>query len=461
MLKTPLRLLAIFAATLLLIQGCASTPPAPPASADTSAPPKPTNENLATAGSELDRIVAVVNDDVILQSELDKRVANIKKQIAERNTALPPDNILDKQVLDQMITTQLELQQASSKNITVSDDEINQTISQIAQRNGFTIAQMPDKLKEQGINYADYRQDLRDQIVIQKVEEQLVQSQMHITPREVDAQIKEEQDSGGANTQYHLSQILIATPLNPSHDQVAAARKKAEAIYAKLKQGADFAATAVASSDGQQALNGGDLGWRKQSELPTFFTSAIVNTKPGDITEPLQSSSGFHIVKVDDVKRHDNKVVISQTHARHILIKSSALMTDQQVKDKLEELRKQILAGADFGKLAKQYSEDTGSANDGGDLGWVDPGTTVPAFEQEMNKLQVGQISEPFKSQYGWHILQVLGRRKADQTEDALKNKAYRAIYARKSDEIIRDWLSQLRGAAYIEYHLNDGVSQN
>ena len=459
MLKTPLRLLAALVAASLLAQGCASTPPPPPPVAAVSSSPNPAEDKLAHSGTELDRIVAVVNDDVILESELDKRVADITQQISARNTALPPIDVLRKQVLDQMVTAKLELQQAADKGITVSDDEVNQAINRIAQRNGIPLSQLPDKLQQQGMNYADFRQELHDQIIIQKLQQQLVQDQMRITPREVQAQLKLDQDSGDANTQYHLSQILIATPLNPTADQVAAARKKAEAIYQKLKQGADFAATAVADSDGQQALKGGDLGWRKQSELPTIFTAVIGSMNPGDISQPIQSSSGFHIVKVDDVKRQDNKVLVTQTHARHILLKTSALMTDEQAKAKLEDLRKQILAGADFAKLAKQYSDDTGSASDGGDLGWVDPGSTVPAFEKEMDKLQVGQISEPFKSQYGWHIVQVLGRRKSDQTDEARKNKAYEAIYARKSDEILQDWLSQLKGSAYIEYHLDDTPS--
>jgi peptidyl-prolyl cis-trans isomerase SurA len=463
MLKTPLRPLAVLAAALILVQGCASTPPPPPPSDVSTAKtaPNPEQEKLAHAGTELDRIVAVVNDQVILESELEKRVADVIQQISARNTALPPKDVLRKQVLDQMITAKLELQQAEGKGITVSDDEVNQTISRIAERNGVTLGQLPDKLKEEGVNYADFRQELRDQITIQELQQRLIRDQMRITPREVEAQLKQDQESGDANTQYHLSQILIATPVNPTADQIAAAHKKAQAIYEKLKQGADFAATAIASSDGQQALKGGDLGWRKQSELPTIFTNIIISMKPGDISEPVQSPSGFHIVKVDDVKHQDDKVVVTQTHARHILIKTSALMTDAQAKAKLEELRKQILAGADFAKLAREYSDDTGSASDGGDLGWVDPGATVPIFEQEMDKLQVGQISEPFKSQYGWHIVQVLGHRKSDQTEEARKNKAYDAIYARKSDEILQDWLSQLRGSAYIEYHLDDSSSRN
>lgn len=462
MLKTLLRQLAVVIAALIFIQGCASTPPPPPQVPAAKSAPNPEQEALRTKGVPLDRIVAVVNDGVILESELDKKVANIVKQVDASNTTLPPMDILRKQVLDQMINIKLQLQEADSEGITVSDDQVNQAISRIVENNGMTLSELPEKLKEQGIDYADFRQQLRDQITIQEIQQKVVQDQMSITPREVDAQLKEDQESGNADVQYHLSQILIATPLSPTSAQVDAARKKAQDIYAKLKQGADFAATAIASSDGQQALKGGDLGWRKQSELPTIFSDLVANMNPGDISEPVQSSSGFHIVKLDDVKRQAKKVVVTQTHARHILIKTSVLMTDEQAKAKLEDLRKQILAGADFAKLAKQYSEDTGSASQGGDLGWLDPGATVPAFDEHMSKLQVGEISEPFKSQYGWHIVQVLGRRQADQTAESLKNKAYEEVYNRKSDQIVQDWLSQMKGSAYIEYHLNDaGTTAN
>ncbi|MGH8414505.1 MAG: peptidylprolyl isomerase, partial [Gammaproteobacteria bacterium] len=239
-------------------------------------------------------------------------------------------------------------------------------------------------------------------------------------------------------------------------EQAAQTRKEAEDIYQKLKKGADFAAMAVQYSQGQQALKGGNLGWRKGSELPTIFANAISQMKPGDTTEPLSSPSGFHIVKLDDVKRVDSKVEVTQTHARHILLQPSAIMTDAQAQAKLEELRKEILAGADFAKLAKQYSQDPGSTAKGGDLGWLDPGATVPVFQAQMDKLQPGQISEPFKSQYGWHILQVLGRRQVDQTQEYTQNKAYETIYARKSEEIVQQWLSQLKDSAFIEYHLEN-----
>ena len=410
MLKTAPHLLAALATVLLLCQACTSTPPANPnVSASAVMNPAPAKAAVtATAiakasstGVRLDRVVAVVNDDVILESELDQRVNAITKQIQAQGTTLPPENILRKQVLDQMVMTQLELQQAADKGINVSDDALNQSLKRIAERNGITLSQLPAKLQQQGMDYAGYRQELRNEIIIRDLEQQLVSQQMHITPREIQAQIDADTANGDANSQYHLSEILIAMPSDPTSEQVATMRKKAQDIYQKLKKGADFAAMAVEYSQDQQALKGGDLGWRKGSELPSIFADAVRQMNTGDITEPLSSPNGFHIVKLDDVKHADSKVMIAQTHARHILLRPSAIMTDVQAQAKLEELRKGILAGADFAKLAKQYSEDPGSASNGGDLGWLDPGATVPEFQAQMDKLQVGQISEPFKSQFG------------------------------------------------------------
>lgn len=464
MLKSA-RFLPVALALGLLLLGCASHRPKPNPNVSATAvmnkaPAQATAVAAAIAKAEhrgvlLDRVVAVVNDQVILKSELDQRVADITRQIQAEGTALPPMDVLRKQVLDQMIMTRLELQMADNKGISVSDDIVNQNLSRIAERNGLTLAQLPAKLQEQGINYTDFRKDLRDQLIIRQLEQQVVSDQMHITPREVQAQIAADAANGDANNQYHLSQILIAIPANPTPEQMAAARKKADDIYQKLKHGADFAATAVEYSQGQQALKGGDLGWRKGSELPTIFADVVQQMHPGDISEPISSPSGFHIVKLDDVKiAAASKQEVTQTHARHILIRTSAIMSDAQAQAKLEELRKQILAGADFATLAKKYSADTGSASNGGDLGWLDPDATVPAFQAQMDKLQVGQISEPFKTQFGWHIVQVLGRRTVDQTAEYAQNKAYEAIYARKSEEIIQQWLSQLKDSAFIEYHL-------
>ncbi len=465
MLTRVSRLLAALAATLILCQGCASTPPPNPnfsaAAVMNPAPPKASATAAAitkatSTGMLLDRIVAVVNNDVILKSQLDQHVAAITKEIEARGTTLPPGHILRKQVLDQMVLTHLQLQQAADKGITVSDDALNQALNRIAERNGITLSQLPAKLRQQGLDYATFRQDLRRQIIINDLQKQVVSQQMHITPREVQTQIQEDEANSDANTQYHLAQILIATPSNPTPAQVEEARKKADMVYRKIRKGTDFAAVAVEYSQGQQALKGGDLGWLKGSELPTIFANVIRQMKPGDITEPLSSPSGFHILKLDGVKQASNKIMVTQTHVRHILLKTSAVVTDAEARAKLEQLRKQILAGADFAKLAREYSQDPGSASKGGDLGWLNPGATVPEFQAQFDKLQVGQISQPFKTPFGWHIVQVLGRRQEDETREYTRNKAYEELYARKSEEILRQWVSALKDSAYIEYHLGN-----
>lgn len=445
----------------VLLAACAGTPPAiKEDAAKTAAPAARTAETPAPAvqapGVPLDRVVAVVNDEVILKSELDLRVDMMTRQIQQSHTALPPENVLRKQVLDQMVTAKVELEQAADKGISVSDDAVNQALSRIAARGGVTLEQLPDELKKEGLDYPTFRQDLRDQITIQNLEQQVLSDRMHISQQELDDQMHADEANGNAEASYKLAQILITTPLNPTPDDIAAARKKADDIYQKLKAGADFAATAVASSDDQQALKGGEIGWRKGSELPTIFAGPIQSMKPGDISQPIQSASGFHIVKLEDVKQSAGTSEVTQTHARHILIRSSALLTDEQAKAKIEDIYKQLLSGADFAKLAEANSEDPGSAKQGGDLGWLDPGATVPEFDAAMAKLQPGEMSAPFKSQFGWHIVQVLGRRQAEPSEDSRKSKAYEALFARKSEEVIQQWLSELKDSAFIEYHLDD-----
>lgn len=445
--------------TLLSLAGCAGTPPAPPPEAT---PPAATRTApVATKpapGVLLDRIAAVVNDDVILMSELDKHVDDTERSIRAQNASatLPPQDVLRKQVLDQMVMTRIELQQAASRGITISDDAVNQALSRIAARAGVSLEQMPDSLKQQGLDYATFRQDLRDQITIQNLEQQVLNDQLRITEQEIDDQMRADQTNGDSGNQYLLSQILIATPLNPSPDDIAAARKKADDIYQKLKAGADFASTAIASSDDQQALKGGVIGWRKGSELPSLFATVVTQMKPGDFSSPIQSTSGFHIVKLVDLKHSDKKVMVTQTHVRHILIRTSTIMSADQAKTKLEGLFQQLKSGADFSKLATEDSDDPGSAKQGGDLGWLNPGATVPEFQAEMDKLQPGEMSAPFQSRFGWHVLQVLGRRDVDQTDSDLKDKAYQAIFARKSEEVIQHWMGELKDTAFIEYHLDE-----
>lgn len=451
-------LLLLSAALLATLSACAGTPPAPPpaapaaalsttqSSSDFTRPPAP--------GTTLDSVAAIVNDDVILKSELDARVADTEREIQARHTPLPAADVLQKQVLDEMVTTRVELQQAKGRGVSVSDDDVNQALTRIAQHNKVTLDQLPDFLKSQGYDYERFRADLRDQIVIQNLEQQVLADDLHITQQELDDQLRSDQGSGDNETQYHVAQILVAAPINPTPDDVAAARKKVDIIEQKLKSGTDFSAAAVAYSEGQNALQGGDIGWRKASELPTLFAPVVTQMKAGDYSDPIQSANGFHIVKLMEVKRSEQKVMVTQTHTRHILVRTSAILNEEQAKAKIGNLYDQIKAGADFAKLATTNSDDPSSAKAGGDLGWVDPGTMVTEFQTVMDKTKAGEVSEPFQSQFGWHILQVLGRREADQTDEDRRNRAYQAIFARKSEEVIQHWLSEIKDSAFIEYHI-------
>ncbi len=439
-------LLAPLAATAATGTTAATTPvtPAPPA-VQQSAPAKP-------QGVLLDDIAAVVNDDVITKTELDDRIHEIKQRLAQQQTSLPPEDILRKQVLDQMVMEQLQLQAADRGGITVSDDQLNRAISNIAGRNGVSMSELPKALASQGISYASYRAEIRREMIINEVQKQAVEARIAVTPREVDQYLSRQAEQSGNDTEYHLYHILIALPANATPDETKKAEERADAIEKKLKAGADFSETAVANSDGQQALKGGDLGWRKGSELPTIFASEVLNMKPGQVSGVIKSPSGFHIVKLADT-RTANKVLVTQTHARHILIRTNAIVSDEQARSKLADIRKQIENGADFAKLAEKYSDDGGSASQGGDLGWANPGQYVPQFQDAMDKLKVGEISQPFKTPFGWHIVQVLGRRKEDQTAQVQKQKAYQAIRRRKLEEQTEIWVHSLRDQAYIKYY--------
>ena len=445
----------IVLAVLLALAGCAGTPPpeaAPVPVATTQTTPQAAK--VPAPGVPLDSVAAVVNDDVILKSELDAQVAEAEREILAHNTPLPEYAVLQKQVLDGMVVNRVELQQAAQRGITVSDDSVNQALTRIAQRDGVTLDQLPDTLKKQGYEYDRFRRELRDQLVIQSLEQQILSDQLHITQQELDDQMRADQGSGDSETQYHVAQILVATPLNPTPDDIATARKKMDIIYQKLQSGTDFAAAAVAYSEGQNALQGGDIGWRKASELPSLFAPIVTQMKPGDYSTPIQSANGFHLVKLIEVKRSDQKVMVTETHARHILVRTSAILNEAQAKVKIQGLYDQLKAGADFAKLATANSDDPGSAKNGGDLGWLDPGATVAPFQVAMDKLQPGEMSEPFQSPFGWHIVQVLGRRQADQTDEDRRNRAYQAIFARKSEEVIQHWLSEIKDSSFIEYHI-------
>lgn len=401
----------------------------------------------------LETIVAVVNDDVITRTELDDRMHAVKDQLKNQSSPLPPDSVLEKQVLDRMILANLQLQLADHNGIRVDDETLNRTIDRIAEDNKLSLPEFRTLLEKEGYDFAAFREDIRHEIIINRLQQREINDKVMVTEQEIDKFLAAQRAQGNAGTEYRIAHILIAVPDAASSERIQAARKRAEDVLAKLKAGANFQETAIAVSDGQQALKGGDLGWRKLGELPTLFVDPISHMKTGDISDLIRSPSGFHIIKLMD-QRNDAIHIVTQTHARHILIRTDELTNDDAAQAKLRDLRQRSKNGADFGDLARKFSNDTASASNGGDLGWVDPGEMVKAFEEQMDKLVIGEISPPFKTGFGWHIVQVLERRRHDNTETFARSQARETIRQRKIEEELQSWLARLRDDAYIENRL-------
>ncbi len=404
---------------------------------------------------EIDHIVAVVNDDVITATELARELRLIKSQLQRRQTRLPPDAVLRRQVLDKLIMEQLQLQEAARIGIRIDDETVNRVIARIARENNLTLEQFRQVLVREGFDFAEYRRQIRNNLTIAQLRKQRVESQVKVSQREVENYLINQANRAGHDDEYHLAHILIALPEAASPQQIANARMKAEAILGRLREGADFTQTAIAESNAPDALQGGDLGWRKPGQLPTLFADKVRDLQPGQISDVIRSPAGFHIVKLIDKRSNQSRHVVQQTLARHILIKPDEMTSSEAAHAELLRIRQRLENGADFGEIARAVSDDTGSAARGGSLGWVNPGTMVPRFEEEMNRLQPGQISEPFQTQFGWHIVQVMARRQHDDTEAWERQQARQLIGKRKTDIAMQNWLRELRSTAYVEYRLN------
>jgi len=405
------------------------------------------------AADPVDRIVAVVEKDVVLYSELAERVKTVKGQLQEQGTPLPPESVLEKQVLDRLVLTKLQIQMAENTGIRVDDETLNQTISKIAAENQLTLSQFREILEKDGYTYDDFREDIRNEILLSRLRQRQVENRVFVSDREIDDFLINMQHQGGLEKEYLISHVLISLPDSPTSEVLDQTQQLALKVQKELQEGGDIAAIAATYSDGEQGLEGGDLGWRKYSQVPSLFTDFIATMEKGDISELIRSPSGFHIIKLMDVRDGEN-LVVSQTHARHILIKPSEIATEAQVIDRLKALKVRLENGDDFSELARGNSEDLVSAAEGGDLGWSNPGDLVPEFENEMKALALNQISEPFQTQYGWHILQVLERRDYDSTDDIRRARAREVLRQRKLDEAQETWLRQLRDEAYVEYRL-------
>ncbi|HEX7046724.1 MAG TPA: peptidylprolyl isomerase [Gammaproteobacteria bacterium] len=401
-------------------------------------------------GVLLDRIVAVVNDDVILKSELEAEAARILAGIQDQE--LPPRDVFLRQVLERMITVELQLQYAERVGIQVSDDRVNQALTEIAERNNATLSDLPALLAAQGLNYNDFRESVREEMLRVDAQRRAVDDRVTVSPREVEEYLARAEEIG-AGEEYLVSHILLAVPGQAPPEAIEAAREKAEGLRQQAIEGASFAELAMAYSDGQQALEGGSLGWRELTALPTLFTDVVADMKAGEVSEPIRSGSGWHLVRLDEIRGQD-KVVATETHARHILLVPNVLRPEDETLALAQEIHKRLEAGEDFAALAKEYSEDPGNAAQGGDLGWQPPGMMVPAFEEVMNSLEPNEISEPFRTQFGIHIVQVLDRRETDFTDTVKKNRAYQAIKQRKAEEQLPVWLQQLHDEAQIDIRL-------
>lgn len=408
----------------------------------------------SSSGELLDRVAATVNEGVVLQSELDEELLIVTQRLKAQKLELPPTNVLRQQVLDRLVVKELQMQRANRAGIKVSDEVLNNAMSDLAKQNKIPLAELPNALASEGIDYAGYRDSVRKELALQTLIRRDVIGRINVTPREIDQFLERQKKMPSDANSYDISHILIAVPQAATPDQLDEAQKRADDVYRRATSGEDFAGLALSYSNAQTALEGGSLGTRKGSELPTFLAEPIVTMKAGDITKPIRTPSGFHIVKLNAVKG-DGQVIVNQVHARHILIKPDELQDDATVQQKLLSIRDRILnKGENFSAVASVVSQDPGSAADGGDLGWFAPGQYVPELDRQAAQLQPDEISQPFRTQYGWHILQLLGRRQFDTTDDVRRQRAFMALREAKADEETELWLRRLRDEAYVENKL-------
>lgn len=403
----------------------------------------------------LDRIVAVVNDEVITRIDLGDRVGIAIKQLRQQGTPLPPQEVLERQLLDRMVTDRVQLHFAKETGLRVDDTELDRAIGRIAQENRLTLQGMRQTLEKDGVPFPRFREDIRDEIVMARLREREVDARIVVSEGEIDNFLSLQQGQEGGSDEYNLSHILVVVPENASPEQIQARRNRAEQAYAQLKGGADFRQVAAAFSEAPDALQGGVMGWRQSLRLPTLFTDALKPMRTGELSPILRSPNGFHILRLNDKRGGGPPVMVRQTRARHILIKTSELVSENEARSRLRNLKERLENNADFAGLARAHSEDA-SATKGGDLGWLSPGDTVPEFERAMDALKPGQIGDPILTPFGWHLIQVLERRNEDMSKERQRLMARQALRARKSDEAYQEWVRQLRDRAFIELRLEE-----
>lgn len=400
----------------------------------------------------LDQVVAIVDEDVILQTELEARINTITSRLSAQGTALPPRQILEERVLDQLITESIQMQMAERAGMRISDNELNETMANIAERNGMSLAQFENQLEAEGVTYNQAREQIRREMLTSRVQQRQVGNRVRVTDREVENYLESLEARGGNNAQYRLAYIFVSVDDPSDEAEVDAAREKAQRLRNEIASGRDFREVAVAESDASNALEGGDMGWRAEGQLPSLVAPVVPELPVGEPSEVLENNSGFHLVMVMDKRGGEQQQMIQQHRVRHILVRPSEATTDSQAESRIRDLYQQLQNGASFSDLAREYSDDPVSGSDGGNLGWVSPGQMVPAFEQAMLNADIGELRGPFRSQFGWHILQVQERRQKDISGDVRDSEARQAIYRRKFETELQNWLQEIRDEAFIEF---------
>ncbi|HMN44478.1 MAG TPA: peptidylprolyl isomerase [Povalibacter sp.] len=410
--------------------------------------------DLSTSGVPLDRIAAVVNDGVVLNSQLDEQTEEITARLRQQNTELPPRNVLRRQILERLVVEEIQIQRADKLGLQISDEMLNGALENIARNNGIAFPDLPRMLEQQGINYRDYRDEIRRQMTLQMLRQRDVIARINISPREMEQAMARAKNAPNQNSEYNISHILVSVPVTATPEQIESREKRMQEAYEKAKAGEDFAQLALTYSDSTTNIEGGSLGWRKGSQLPSIVAEQIVKMQDGQISEPIRTPSGFHLFRLNETRGGTQQAVVTQVHARHILLTPNELEDDQTLEQRLNDIRARVLKGEDFAAIAAVTSKDPGSAPDGGDLGWAGPGSFVPEFEKQLDALSENEISKPFRTQYGWHIIQLLGRRTHDVTEDKQRQQVYAQLRESKAEEETELWLRRLRDEAFVDYRM-------
>jgi peptidyl-prolyl cis-trans isomerase SurA len=404
---------------------------------------------------KMDRIVAIVDQAVVTEQELESRIATVTAQFKKQGTELPAEAILRKQILERLITDTLQLQYAAQTGLKVDDNQLDKTIGRIAEQNQLSLAEFTEALAKDGVSMTKFRADIRNEITLARLREREVDGRVNVSESEIDNFLTSQAANNENQDEYEIAHLLIRTPEEGATEDIQKAKIKVDKALSELNGGVSFAKVSASYSDAPNALEGGSLGWKSAAQMPALFLDALKAMKVGDVSAPLRSPNGFHVLKLNNKRGGNSPLVIQQTHARHILIKLSEIMSEKDGKLKIDGIKERLDNGEKFEALARQYSEDS-TASSGGDLNWVNPGDTVPQFEKAMNELKDLQISMPVRTQFGWHLIQVMERRSQDMSKEAARLKARQEIRAKKADEAYQDWIRELRDRAYVEIRLED-----